>query len=76
MCLLACLVFAAGWRQRGGLGVVRRGQALMARQLSRQCGQSSDQPAEEGRARGGRAHVLLLSLGVLCLVQILVRSPL
>ena len=44
MCLLACLVFAAGWRQRGGLGVARREQALMARQLSRQL---SDQPAQE-----------------------------
>ena len=52
MCLLASLEYAAGWGQRGGLGVVRRGQALMARQLSRQ---PSDQPAEEGWARGGHA---------------------
>ena len=34
------------------VGVVRRGQALMARQLSRQ---PSDQTAEEERARGVHA---------------------
>ena len=68
MCLLASLEYAAGWGQRGGLGVVRRGRPSWLDSLAVSL-------AISRQMRGGHeGDMLLLSLGVLCLVRVLGRS--